>query len=196
MYCQLSDVKEALDIKISADYDARINEYISVASDWIDQHCMYSGVVRPFEIPAETTRHYTSDDVKGRTLHTDVPFISISSVVDGGGTTIDSTRYRLMPRNHPRYYRIQLKYNQGDFWFFRDYDAEITVTGKFGYSETPPQPVVEACRHLAGWMHQRWQSGLNTTSATTELGTIGQVTDVPKHVITLLEPYVERQGMF
>lgn len=192
MYCQVHDVKQSLDI-IGSTHDDQIREHIVMASDWIDTHCMYYGVTRPFAIPGDTTRYFDMSCVRSSVLHMDAPFISITSMVNGDGLTIPTAGYKLLPRNHSRFYQVKLTINY--IWQFNDSDSEIAITGKFGYSELPPAPVVEACRHLSGWLLQRWQAGLNASSATTELGTTRQVMDVPEHVVTLLAPYVDRRKM-
>ena len=192
MYCQLSDVKQSLGIT-GATYDAQLTEYISVASTWIDAYCNMESVTSPFEVTSDSTRYFDYGNVDGQCLNFDTPILSITSIINGDGQTIPSTGYRLMPRNQPRYYQVKLDIDY--VWDFLNRDSEIAITGRWGYSLTVPQPVVEACRHMAGWMHQRWQAGLNTSSATSEIGTIGQVTDIPAHVKTLLEIYVDRRVM-
>lgn len=192
MYCTKSNVKDALGISKS-EYDNRIQEYIDAAAKWINEYCQFDDLDRPFAIAGETTRYFHPEHTKGKYLYTDVPFLSISSVVNGDGVTIAPSQYRLEPRNYPRYTTIRLNRNSSQVWWFDDEDAEIAITGKWGWSEAPPEPVAEACRHYAGWMHQRWISGLSSSGATDQLGvTKRQITSVPPEVKNLLEPFVWR----
>lgn len=192
MYCQISDIKESLNIS-GGSYDAQLNEYIATASDWIDNYSGFGSVSRAFGVSSETTRYLNRSHVRSKTLYTDEPFVSISAVVNADGATIPSDAYRLMPRNHPRFSQIHLLSTHN--WSFVDIDSEIEITGKFGYSESIPSFVSEACRHFSGWLFRRWQQGLATSSATNELGTTEQITDVPGHVKTLLQIVIDERKM-
>lgn len=189
MYCTLNDVKTRLNIT-SAKYDDQIRQHIETASDWINQYCHYGNVPAPFRIQSDTTRYYGYADIDGKYLYTDVPFISITSVTNGDGSSLASSKYRLEPRNNSPYHCIRL--NTDTYWLFDDSDSEITLVGKFGYSAETPPPVVEACTHMTVWLQQRYQAGLNTSSATSDFGEVKQVMTVPSHVKSQLSLYSNR----
>lgn len=189
-YCSVPDVATALNI-VTDDDDAQLIRLTEAASDWIDRYCgLPSGA---FAVAADTTRQYLACDVRGDELLLDAPCLSVTSIVNGDYGAVPSNGYRLWPVNFPRHWRIQLLSTYGSVWDVDEDTDSVSVTGKFGYSLTPPAAVREAAIMLAGWLHKRYQAALQDNGVSPELGQLVYSEAMPKQVQALLAPF--RSGM-
>jgi hypothetical protein len=187
-YCQIADVKSALDMTAST-YDTQLGRIITAASRWVDEvcECGESG----FAPTADATRYFEACAVEDRTLWIDMPLLSVTTLTNGDGATIDAGSYRLWPLNESIKRQIILK--SAYAWTFTDEDALVSVAGRWGYSTSVPQPVNEATIIMAAWMHQRYMSGLADASASPELGQLIYGKPVPEQAKALLKPWIERR---
>ena len=104
-----------------------------------------------FEVSGDTTRKFDAvEDVDGQTLyfggrHGLAWCKSITTVTNGDGSTIASSNYVTEPRHTSPYYGITLK--SAVSWTYNTDDAidAIEITGRWGYSVTPPEDIQEAC---------------------------------------------------
>jgi hypothetical protein len=137
--------------------DVLLDQLLAEARAEIDHIC-----ARTFEAGAAATRYFdAAADVEGRTLHLDRDLWSITSIVNGDGTTLLATDYVTRPRNDPPYYAIDLKASSAQAWTY-DEDSEnaIAVTGVWAYSDTAPAIVSQVCRRLVELSYnQRAQGG-------------------------------------
>lgn len=192
-YCTIDDVKGTakgrLDIDIS-DYDYDLDMMIEGVSRAIDRH--YGVVDNSFAASATATRYYDYDAgrIHGRTLVLDMPIISVSSIVNGDGTTLLANDYRLMPRNGRWYNEIKLRENSSAIaaWSFLT-DGEIEVTGIWGFTATVPAEIREGCAYWCAWLHKNWQSGLQDSTANFELGSVSYTKAMPEPVKKFLPIY-------
>jgi len=148
---------------------------------------------RVFECATATTRYFDVDrDVQGRTLYLDRDLCSISTITNGDGSTIASDAYVTEPRNDTPYRAITLKASKGITWtYLTDPENAISVNGKWAYSATAPDDIVQACLRLAGFYY-RQKDNPEYGRAITEAGIVVEPNDVPADVLHLLAPYVRR----
>lgn len=187
MYCTVADVVERLDITASND-DPMILSLIVACSELVDRYCMWPNGA--FAVETATTRYYDYRSVRHGVLHLDVPLADApTTVLNGNGATMNSLWYRLYPRNESPKSEIRLLSSYS--WLF-DVDGEIAITGKFGYSLTPPAPIKEATAEYAAWSLKRYQAALQDSTANFELGRLIYSKPIPVQVSNKLIPYKAR----
>ena len=182
-YCGASDIRQALDI-VSDTQDDWLDTLTDSASAWIDEHCGLPA--DGFAATTDATRYYTVRSLHGGALHLDAPCIAVTTITNADGTTIPTGGYRLFPLNEARKWRIELL--NGQAWAIVT-EGIYAVTGRWGWSATPPAPVREATIMLAGWMFKRYQAALQDNAASPDLGQILYGEAMPKQVMALLAPF-------
>ena len=189
-YCTVSDVKDYLDIE-GADDDALLNDLIERALKAIDSHTR-----RTFEDPgADVTRNFTvGEDSQGLDLLFDDDIYSITTVktdADGTPRTITSGNYITMPRNKTPYYGIKILGSSNEYWDYTD-DPEggIEIAGRWAYSESAPDDIVQACARWAAFLYRQRDAQVWITTAIPDAGVIQIPAGIPTDVKLLLEPYV------
>lgn len=120
---------------------------------------------RRFEATTLTHRYVESDlSVQDKQiLILDDDLLSVTTLVNGDGTTLNSTDYFLLPRNHSPKSLIELKSNFG--WQFSN-DGEIVLTGTWGKTAAASADVKRVTCRLAFLEFQR----RNATGEVTVLG--------------------------
>jgi hypothetical protein len=184
-YCTPTHLKAAGRLNISGTtYDTELTALATAASRWIDRHCNLP--IDGFVASAGATRYYSTTDLCGKTLFFDAPLLSVSTLTNGNGDTIDSANYWLEPRSISPKWQITLK--SAYSWQFTT-DGWVSVAGVWGYSASVPAPVAEAAAMLAGWMFKRYQAALQDSTASIDLGELVYSEAIPKQVLALLQPY-------
>ncbi len=89
---------------------------------------------------------------RGKVLDLDADLLGVTTLTNGDGTVIPSDGYWLEPRNDPPYRAIRLKTAYA--WVFST-DGEIAVAGTWGYSEEPPDFIVQATVRLAAYYYRQ-----------------------------------------
>lgn len=157
-YATVADVKAYLRIGSAAD-DELLAGLVTRASRLIDDRCERWFVAR------EETRTYdaTGPHITGRLLLLDADLLEVSELINGDGTPINLDDVILRPVNWPPYFGIALRaagpagslhWTDGG-----DPDGMIQVTGLWGYSVTPPEPIVHATVRLAAWLYRQRDTG-------------------------------------
>ena len=189
-YCTANDIAQALNIAGTQD-DGWLTTLADSASAWIDAHCAVpSG---GFAVATDSTRSFDICALDDGVLRLDVPLVSLTSLTNGDGTAIDKTTVRLYPLNGPHYWCIRML-TTGPGWQWVT-DGLYTVTGKWGWSTTPPTPVKEATVMLAAWMYKRYQAALQDAANNVEIGQMMYSERMPKQVVALLAPFRIGQRM-
>jgi hypothetical protein len=182
-YTSVADLKAYLGIT-EADDDSLLAAAISAAQTAIDGYCH-----RTFEASADSTRYfdYSSENIDGNWLYLDDEIASITTVTNGDSTEVTSSQYTTWPRNETPYTRIRILSNSGITWTYTDewMDA-ISVTGKWAYSTTAPNTVVQACLRLASFYFRAKDSPLTDVTAI-EAGTVIRTPGIPQDVRALLD---------
>ncbi len=172
-YTTVADVKAYLHINSSAD-DALLADLVAHASRLIDAYCG-----RWFEARQET-RFYDAagPHIAGRLLLLDADLLSVTTLTNGDGTVIDPDDIILRPINWPPYFGIALRQGSGlDWTYIDDPEGAISVAGTWGYSATPPEPIVHAAVRLAAWLYRQRDTGADGSA-------------LPPDVRDLIAPYV------
>jgi hypothetical protein len=184
-YLTLDELKKYLGIALAETQDDDLLlSLIKSAQGEIDTHCG-----RRFE-GATFTRYYGPGSLSGVLLNLDADLLSVSALVNGDGATLAANDYLLWPRNTLPAWGLRLKSSK--VWAFRDPDSEITVTGQWGYSTTPPEEVVQATRRLAGYMYRQKDAQVFDVTAQPNMGVITVPQGMPSDVKILLAPYRKR----
>lgn len=190
MYCTISDLKAYTGITGTGD-DSLLYECVLRAQAAIER---YTG--RVFEVPADTTRYFdASTDVDGRLLLLGTDLAQITTVTNGDAdsTVIASAYYVTEPRNAAPYYAIRLLSSSGYAWeYTNDPENAISVTGRWGYSVTAPDDVVQAALQWATYLYRVKDSQILDTQLMPEQGIMVVPQGIPKGVTELLKPYKVR----
>ena len=186
-YCTTDNVKDYLGITTTDD-DTLIGELIPRAQAAID-----SFTHRTFEAASDTTRVFDTDtDTEGPFLYFDEDIASITTVTNGDGNTVASTKYATFPRNETPYCFIELKVSSGLVWEYdssNDPQGAISVEGRWAYSTTAPNDIVHACIRLTAYYYRQKDAQVFDTTATPELGIITVPIGIPKDVKGTLSRY-------
>lgn len=183
-YCTANDIALALNIAGVQD-DGWLTTLADSASAWVDVHCAVpSG---GFAVAADSTRRFDVCALEDGCLLLDVPLVSLTSLTNGDGTSVNTATVRLHPLNGPHYWSISML-STGPGWQWVQ-DGLFVVTGKWGWSTTVPTPVKEATIMLAAWMYKRYQAGLQDVANNAEIGQMMYSERMPKQVVALLAPF-------
>lgn len=195
MYAATSDVKAYLKIPDSEiEDDTLIGDLATRAQAIIEKK-----LSRVFEAASDTARKF---DAKADTeldeygARRDLVFYqedlcSITSIVNGDGMSIASTKYVTLPRNVTPYFGIRLKASSGYVWEYED-DPEdaITIAGKWAYSTSAPEDIVHATIRLAAYLYkQKDTQQVFEQVLTSPGGVLRMPSKLPSDVLELLEPY-------
>jgi len=186
-YIALADVKAYL--KIESDKtndDAVISGLITRAQAMID-----TITTRHFEAAADTTVYLDAEqDVDGKYLYFGDDICAVTSIVNGDGVAVDPAEYVLLGRHAP-YYAAILKATCWTSWTYTDSpENAIAVTGRWAYSITPPDDIVQAALRLVAWLYkQRDSVGDIAAPAVSPSGQIIIPAAMPQDVRYLLNPY-------
>ena len=186
-YSTVADVKTYLDVTGTGD-DGLIASMLTAATSAIDT---YTG--RLFNVQSNTIRYFDSEaDVQGLTLHLDHDLCEIDSITNGDGTTVTSAQYVTNPRNDTPYYSIKLKSSYSLWWEDDDNgDSEdaIAISGKWGYSQVPPDDIEKACLRLASFYYRQKDAQVYDITITPELGQLTIPQGIPADVRMMLNRY-------
>jgi hypothetical protein len=106
-----------------------------------------------------------------------------------GGTIISGADYWLWPRDlGPPYFGILLRSNIDDYWQW-DTDGEVSVTGTWGYSATPPADIRQATLSLAAYLFRAKDAAVFETTAIVESGAIAIPQGIPATVDRIIKRY-------
>jgi len=189
-YCNVNDVKTYLNITGKGD-DVLLDDLIERAQQAIDSHTH-----RTFEDPgADAIRYFTVGvDTNGLALLFDediYKFTTVKTDADGTPRTILTTQYVTIPRNKTPYFGIKILSSSNEYWDYTD-DPEggIEITGRWAYSEDPPEDIVQACARWAAYMYKQRDAQVFDVTAIPSAGIIQIPKGVPADVKIILDPYV------
>jgi len=190
MYLIAADLRAYLGITSSSD-DALLTVLIAAAQAAVEEYTH-----RTFEAATATAKTFDAvrDVGKGddrRTLYLDQDLCTISSIVNGDGTTVTAAQYVTEPRSVTPYYAIRLKASANVAWTYND-DPEgaIIVTGKWSYSASAPNDIVQATKRMAGFMYRQKDMQAYDSTAFSELGVLRVKHKIPEDITQFLEPYL------
>ena len=186
-YCGVDELKEYLGVTGATD-DAMLLTLLAAAQRTIDSYC-----ARTFEATADTVRTFDSQrDVDGYTLTVDSDLCSITSIVNGDGTTISNSHYVTEPRNETPYYAIRLKVSAGKVWTSTvagDSENAITITGKWAYSTSAPSDIAHVCKRLAAYIYRQKDNAGDLDRAVIAGNSTILPAQIPSDIRLMLTPY-------
>lgn len=189
-YCSTEDVKLYLGI---ADTESRdntlIDKLISRATVIIETRTK-----RIFKEPTATSsrKYFISQCVDGLTLHTDDDILSIETLKDYSGTTIDLSTVILLPLNTLPKRSIKFKVAASKQWDYTDEDSQVEIIGKFAYSSTPPLDIVQACVRLTAWLYRQKDNSSDVDRPVLSGdGVVIMPQTLPQDIEVLLKPYIK-----
>lgn len=119
-----------------------------------------------------------------------VDLVSVTAITNGDGEVLSSGDYRLLPRQGPPYYLIELGKASGKRWSSGDDGLGlVAIEGTTG-SATTPGDVFYAIQELVSYLFRARSSGAAgaVTTATRE-GLVIKPGEFPPHVLAILENY-------
>lgn len=187
-YVSVSQVKGWLDLNTSAD-DALLGDLVGRAQGIIERYTS-----RVFEVTEDSTKYFDAvedveDEGAGRVLYLGYSDLcAITSITNGDGSAV--TAYVPQPARTTPYYAIKLKESADSWTYNGDPENAIAIVGRWGYSITPPDDIMQATIRLAAWMYRQRDTGADAdmTSITAQ-GVVVQPSAMPRDVMQMLNPY-------
>jgi hypothetical protein len=182
----------------SVDYDLALGEMVTNASRLIDREV--GGWPNYFYPTTDSVTRYF--DGSGEAEQWIDPMVSLTSVAvaeSGGRAVTDYTTWTL----DTDYFVWPYNYNSvgkpiqqlivdniaGNKGRFNRGRKAVKVTGIFGYSASPPEPIKQACKITAMRWFMRAKQGYQDASASASMGEMLYVQSLDPDVKTLLAPY-------
>lgn len=118
---------------------------------------------KTWEATTDTTRTlHARDDVDGNVLYLRADVVSVTSIVNGDGMSVDAGDYVLTPSAGPPYRYVVLRAASAVRWTYTLAPEEaISVTGRWASSLTAPADIVAATRSIAAWLYKRREQPLD-----------------------------------
>lgn len=153
MYVEVNNLKDYLGITTNDD-DALLYRLLGRAQTIFDGRTR-----RTFEAASDSTRYFDAAvDVQSQVLTLDADLCSITTITNGDGSVIASSKYVTEPRNSAPYYAIRLLTSSGMYWErlpSGDSENAIAITGRWAYSVTAPADVVDAVIDIATVLYRK-----------------------------------------
>lgn len=187
MYADINDILSELGIEGDSD-NAILYQFLLSAQSVIDVYTH-----RTFEAEQDTTRYFDAiRDVDGSLLYLDCDLCQITTVTNGDAQAVTSGQYVTEPRNQTPYHAIRLKSSSGKAWTYTtDPENAIAITGRWSYSVTAPDSIVQVVKSLARrFYHQKDNVGNGDQALSTLDGNIIMPRRLPSDIIEMLKPYV------
>jgi hypothetical protein len=175
---------------VSGTDTAVLTALINAAQQVIDNYCG-----RTFEATADSIHYFkVGEDTDGQLLYLDADLAAITTVkTDADASspiTIASTEYITHPRNRTPYHAIELLGSSSNSWTYStDPEKGIEVTGRWAWSTTAPDDIVQACTRLAAYFYRQKDAGVFDTTAIPDAGIIQVPQGIPRDVQLILNPY-------
>jgi hypothetical protein len=169
---------------LAADITANMNLALTNASAIIDEQTH-----RHFEAMTDSTRlHDYATFVEGRRLWLQGDLAQVTSVTNGDGQAIQLTSIKTDPLYNTPYFGLTLKTNSSQYW--SNGNADIAVTGRWAYSVTAPDAIVQATLRLAEWFYRQPSNALDLDRAVIVGNTTIAPSAIPADVFVILRPYM------
>lgn len=186
-YCSVADIKLAMpDVTWGSGYDATLTAIAERASRMID---LLTGREDNAYAATVGVRRYTA--LNSATVRTDemADLPTRVEIWDGQWSDIANTDYYVEPINETPYNFLVLDTLNGAMSAFPSYPNAVRVTAKFGYSVTPPTPILQATlTQTVRWL-KRGQHGYQDTGAVAELGQLMYVQALDPDVAAVLDNF-------
>lgn len=200
MYTSYAAVKAEL--KLTNDSEQTLIEgYVTLAQRMIEMP-RPAGTGRLFEVTSDATRNLDAPrDTSNRDpdgplyvllLMPAGDLCSITTIVNGDGTTVSASDYVTEPRYSTPYYAIRLKSGSGIVWTWETSpEAAIAITGKWAYSTSVPADIQRAATRICAWLYRArdnagaaFDQDIKTDEGLTILGA-----KMPRDIRAIIETY-------
>ena len=181
----------------SADYDLVLEEMITNASRLIDREV--GGWPDYFYASTSGTRYF---DGSGEIEQWVDPIVTLTKVYvaeSGGRASSDYTEWTLdtdfyvWPYNYTAtstpIQKLIVDNDASSKGVFTRSRKAVKITGVFGYSSTPPEPIKQACKIQSMRWFMRAKQGYQDTSASIAMGEMLYTQELDPDVARLLSPY-------
>lgn len=200
-YVTVAEIKADLpdsDIDTLNDYDAVLANMITSASRLIDREV--GGWPNYFDAPStDSTRYFDGSGEEEQWIDPMTSLTSVSVAESGGRSSsnytdwTENTDYYVWPYNYSEIgkpiEKLIVDNFEGSKGVFNESRKSVKVVGKFGYSASPPDDIVQAVKiQVMRWFmrsKQAWQD----TSASERLGQMLYTQELDPDVKRLLMPY-------
>ena len=197
-YTTLTAVKAELKLTTTTD-DTLLSGYITLAQRMIESPRPL-GTGRVFEVSLDTTRYLDApNDMSNRSLDGPLYLLlvypygdlcSITSIVNGDGTTLTTADYVTEPRYTTPYYAIRLKQGRDQIWTWDNSpEGAIAITGKWAYSVSPPEDIQRAALRICVWLYRSRDNAGFDQDIRTEDGLTVLGAKMPRDIRLILETY-------
>lgn len=163
---------------------ANMNLALTNASAIIDEQTH-----RHFEAATDSTRlHDLTSCVVERRLWLQGDLAQLTSITNGDGQPVPLPSIRFDPPYNTPYFALTLRTNSNLWW--NDDNADIAVTGRWAYSVTAPDAIVQATLRLAEWFYRQPSNALDLDRAVIIGNTTIAPSAIPADVFVILRPYM------
>ena len=182
-YTTTALVKTYLGISSSND-DTLIGALVVRGQAFIDKY-----VHRTFEVASATAKVFDAvRDVTGACL-----YFNEGLELAETPTAVLNTDYVTLPANSGPFYALELLDSTSTVWTYAvngNSQRALSVTGKWGYSVTAPDDIVQAATRLAGFLYrQREGNGELDRPISVADGMVLLPARLPADIAAILEPY-------
>lgn len=188
MYVDLANFKTYLGVDNSSD-------------DWLLVSCLKNAQAiiearteRVFESEADSERKFDAvSDVSERSLMLGADLCQITEVVNGDGVVVAATDYLTDPPRGTPFWAIRLKRSAAGWAYDGDPEEAISVTGRWAYSVTPPNDIVQATLRLAAFLYRQKDTAVDgDRPILTGDGNVLMPSRLPNDVAEVLRRYMRR----
>ena len=145
---------------------------------------------RVFDAVDGVGRTFGMQDVVDDMLILDRDLSAITSITNGDSDVLTTSEYVTVPANDTPYYAIKLRKFSNLYWTYTDDpEDEIVISGAWGYSETPPDDITQACKDIVKTVYRSRDSNADAGRTIISGGVIITPAEVPKMTLLTLNRY-------
>lgn len=185
-YPTIAEFKAVTDISSTSD-DTLIQTYLDNAKQTIED---MAG--RKFGVSGTSVRYYDAREAyeDGRLLVLDEDLVSLTSIVNGDGTSIATGDVFLLPFNDSPKTEILIKETSASRWTWgTNPENSVEITGVWGFSTTVPDPVYQATMRLAAFFYYQRDTSLDVDRPILTATGLYMPSRIPSDVQMLIYPY-------
>jgi len=177
MYTSLESFKSWAGFDEDAD-DGLLEAMIASATAIIENKTQ-----RKFEVAEETDQVFTRNHRFPNRFDGNYLYF-YEELADEASAITDSPTVHYIPQNGPPYYGMILE--EGS-WAY----PEVTVTGYWGHSKTPPPDIEYACLRLSKWLYDGRDTNAGNSAIISPEGLVMIPEGIPEDIMTILRPYIK-----
>ncbi len=192
-YAGTTELREYLspDGSLGTEQDGLLQQCLDRAESGINNYTRRSFAT------VQATKYYSRHvaRIANNALYLMEDLFALGTLVTGDGRNVPvgtAGSVWLEPVNAGPPYRIIRLYSSF-VWTFNT-DAQISITGAWGYSDTPPDDIVQATIRYAAYLYRQKDTGPSDVSGFPDGGEVSYPKGMPDDVRWILSPYRSRSG--